>query len=851
MNKFSVFFFLLAAFLQWQCTSVQAPSTDLDRVAVSWQLVSNQVADSPRYRASFTLTNRGDKPLSGENWSLFFSQTPRDIFPGSIDGPGDIKRVNGDLYQLKPSNNFTLPPGDSLTITYEGEAWLIKDTDAPLGLFFVKKNQEGEEETVRVNRYTVWPFERPEQYSRHMNDKTAFPDPASVYEQNAATRLLAPEEVVPVIPQPKTFQRGSGTFTLDAGTVIHYGDGLQGEAGQLQDALNNFLPNSPEMAQGLPDSPGSVISLKLDRGISANSPEAYQLNISDDGIEISGKEPAGVFYGIQSLLAIIPTIYWGKKSEVLELPHLEIQDSPLFNYRGIHLDIARNFNDLKAIRKLIDGMAFYKLNKLHLHLTDDEGWRLEIPGLPELTQVGAQRGYTYDERDQLQPAYGSGDGNGASHGSGYLSRSDFIELLQYATQRHIEVIPELNVPGHARAAIKAMEARYHRLSVDNDLAAAEAYRLADPEDRSEYRSVQYYPDNVICVCCESTYRFYEKVVDEVKAMFTEAGAPLTTIHTGGDEVPGGVWTASPACESLIAQEETVNSVADLPTYFFNRIYQIISERNLKAAGWEEVAMKKTAEGWIPHPDFKGGNVIPYVWENLWGKQDLGYRLANAGYPVVLCNVTNLYFDLAYNKDPREPGFYWGGFVDTRKVFDFQPYDIFASTTEDPLGNRFDPAVDYQNMERLQPSARQNILGIQGQLWSETIKGPDMLEYYYFPKMLGLSERAWGETLPPGAETWEKFANTVGQHALVHLDYLSGGYNYRIPTPGAKVAEGKAMANVAFPGLEIRYTTDGSNPQTTSTLYTEPVAVDSLICFKAFDQRGRSSRMVCVNTGSPQ
>ncbi|PHN02956.1 family 20 glycosylhydrolase [Flavilitoribacter nigricans] len=849
MNRFSILLLLSIIFFQWNCQSEQTEQTGLENVAISWQLESNQVAESPRFRASFTITNRGNTPIEGNDWSMYFSQTPRDIVEGSVTGPAEIERVNGDLYQLRPASGFSLTPGDSLTITYEGEAWLIKETDAPLGLYFVQEKAGGQEETIPVARYTIWPFENEEQYSRHKNDKTPFPEAALVFDQNTEANLLPPGEVPQIIPFPRSVVSGSGKLTIDGGTTIHFSPGLQNESEQLRNSLGNFLTTTPTATQMEGTMVTEGIVLSINAGLAEESPEAYQLDIDGSRAAIQGKSAAGVFRGIQSLLALVPVENWIKKSGSLQLPQVAIKDAPLFAYRGMMLDIARNFNDLTAIKKLIDGMAFYKLNKLHLHLTDDEGWRLEIPGLPELTDVGARRGHTADEADRLAPAYGSGPGGEGSHGTGYLSRSDFIELLQYATRRHIEVIPELNMPGHARAAIKSMEARYRKMSVDNDLASAEAYRLADPEDQSEYRSVQYYPDNVVCVCCEGTYRFYEKVVDEVRAMYTEAGAVLTTIHTGGDEVPGGVWTASPACADLIDQEPDINSTAELPTYFFSRISQILADRGLKAAGWEEIAMQKVEGGWVPHPDFANGNVIPFVWQNLWGNQDLGYRLANAGYPVVLCNVTNLYFDLAYNKDPREPGFYWGGFVDTRKAFDFRPFDVFTSTNFDPMGNAFDVARDYKDMERLQPAARKNILGIQGQLWSETIKGQNMMEYYIFPKLLGLAQRAWSAPLGEGAavnDEWEKFANALGQRELIHLDYLSGGYNYRIPTPGAKIENGKAMANVPFPGLTIRYTTDGSEPSTASTLYAEPVAVDSLVCFKAFDQRGRSSRMICVN-----
>lgn len=839
---------LFMAMLQWECSPDQSLSTGLENLAVSWQLQSNQIADVPRFRASFTLTNKGNSPIEGTDWSMYFNQTPRDIIAGSINGPVDIERVNGELFQLKPTAAFSLPPGDSLTITYEGAAWLIKETDAPIGLYLVKRNDRNEEQIIPVAGYKIWPFERPEQYTRHTGDQTPYPDPAFVYDQNAEVKELDPGEFMPIIPRPKTYAPKEGSYQINETTKIYFTTDLTGEADFLKAALNGFLSVEVSMEEIAADPPSGGILLTTAGNINAISREAYEIDINENQLSITGKSPAAVFYAIQSLLSLIPVEAWDKQTTALEIPQLFVADSPRFDYRGMHLDLARNFNGPAAIKKLMDAMAFYKLNKLHLHLTDDEGWRLEIPGLPELTQVGAQRGHTQEEVDRLIPAYGSGSGEEPSYGDGYLSRSEFIELLQYATRRHIEVIPELNVPGHARAAIKSMEARYRRLSLDNDKAAAETFRLTDPDDRSEYRSVQYYADNVVCVCCEGTYQFYEKVVDEVRAMFAEAGAPLTTIHTGGDEVPSGVWTASPACEALIAQEEAVESTADLSTYFFKRINQILLDRELKSAGWEEVVMKKVDNGWIPHPEFVDREVIPYVWNNLWGNQDLGYRLANAGYPIVLCNVTNLYFDLAYNKDPKEPGYYWGGFVDTRKAFDFRPFDLFKSTAKDPMGNAFDPAVDFKDMEPLNPGARENILGIQAQLWSETIKGPDMLAYYYLPKMLGLAQRAWSDALPPddtSDEAWERFANVLGHRSLVHLDYLSGGYNYRLPPPGAKIIEGKAMANVVFPGLSIRYTTDGSEPTADSDLYVTPVPVDSLVCFKTFDQRGRGSRMICV------
>jgi hexosaminidase len=516
---------------------------------------------------------------------------------------------------------------------------------------------------------------------------------------------------------------------------------------------------------------------------------------------------------------------------------------------------------------MLDLMAFYKLNKFHFHITDDEGWRLEMAALPELTEVGSRRGHTLDESDHLYPSFGSGpDPNPAvSHGSGYYTRADFIEILRYAGARHIEVIPEIDMPGHARAAIKAMDARYARLTAAGQTTDAEslllsesAFLLSEAGDMSEYLSVQMWRDNVVNVCQASTYRFLETVVDEIQSMYDEAGVPLTTIHTGGDEVPHGAWEQSPTCTRLIQEQEDLHSVHDLTRYFLRNFSRILNDRGLITGGWEEIALMPVEQNGqtvhVPNPEFLESRFRMNVWNNVWGwgSEANAYKLANAGYEVVLSNATNLYFDLAYNKDPEEPGYYWANFVNTRTAFEFIPFNFYQNATVDRMGHAIDPAT-YAGHERLTDAGRQNILGIQGQLWGENAKGPERLEYMAFPRILALSERAW--TAQPAwavseddiernqelTESWSRFAHTTGRRELPRLDYLDGGVEYRIPLPGAIIEHGMLNANIAFPGLVVRYTTDGTEPTTSSTLYTEPVAVQGTVKLKAFDTRGRSSR----------
>src|SRR5207245_1540595 len=265
---------------------------------------------------------------------------------------------------------------------------------------------------------------------------------------------------------------------------------------------------------------GPTVRLEVSPVAGQTSPEAYTLVVdSVQGVRIVGVSPAGVFYGLQSLRGLVraPSPRTG-----LVLPAIRVVDAPRFGYRGFMLDVARNFHPKPAVLRTLDLIARYKLNVFHLHLTDDEGWRIEIPSLPELTALGARRGHPPDSDRHLPPAFGSGPAVDRPWGSGFLSRADYIEILRYAAARHIEVIPELEMPGHARAAIRAMQSNPQ-------------YRLNDPDDRSVYASPQNYHDNVMNPALESTYRFIERVVGDLVAMHREAGMALRHIHMGGAE----------------------------------------------------------------------------------------------------------------------------------------------------------------------------------------------------------------------------------------------------------------------------------------------------------------------------
>ncbi|MFO7933696.1 MAG: family 20 glycosylhydrolase [Bacteroidales bacterium] len=857
--KKTIFFFAVIIPSIFLCSCGDRNGRDYpaaDEIILEWEFKGNQSVPERTSSAVFIMENQSDRVLGRGGWALYYNQMLKPVIDGSVTAPVKFEHINGDWMRIIPEEGFLLQPGDRMEIAYDMRGWLIKEVEAPQGLYFVYNGTAGNDPTeVPVESYTIRPFPPLDKVFPRLSG-VALPDASWVYRQNREMEMIGEIPANRIIPTPENVTPGRGSVRLEEGLMIHFEEGLEQEAAHLAKMIRDAMGIEPVLMINPGEGP-HVIRLTTDGANVQLDPESYRLTASPEaGIMIVGGDGAGVFYGIQSLLAMLPVEVWGNPEAEIEINAVTISDTPAFAYRGMHLDLARNYIRPAAIRKLIQIMAFYKMNRLHLHLTEDEGWRLEIEELPELTEVGGYRGHTNTSTDHLIPAYGSGPFPDPEQGfgSGFLSRNAFIDILKFADQHHIKVIPEINMPGHARAAIYAMEARYRRLMEEGKPEEAAKYRLIDPADTSVYNSAQNFDDNVVCVCKEAPYLFYETVVDDLMEMYMEAGLELEMIHTGGDEVPHGAWEGSPECVEFLSRNPGIGGVENLQAYFGSRLFAILERKGLTMAGWEEIAMERTEEGeWVPNPEFSGGAMIPYVWNSLGENLDLGYRLANGGYPVILCNVDHFYFDLAYSHHPSEPGLYWGGFVNTRDAFLFAPYNVYRSAISGRWGNPIDPEEAFRGMERLQPGAYENILGIQGELWSETIKGGEMLEYYYLPKMLGLAERAWSgqpswasagdlqERISAMDDDWNEFACVVGQREMPRLDHLFGGYGYRLPPPGAEIRDGKLSANSAFPGLTIRYTTDGSRPDGTSMVYEGPVEAPGQMVLRTFDTRGRGSR----------
>ena len=787
------FIYCCAVLCALSCQASESSSkTDETFLKVGWEVVENV----PVTLAEFTFTNAGTSDL-GDDWELFFNQSYRTVSAADSTAPLDIERIDGDFYRVFPKAGFSLAPGEKASLRYTNSYAMIKASDGPVGAYWMR---DGEATPAEVQ---IGTFDRPEQQRRSASDGLAVPTAASFFAENERLPMLTSEQVRTVVPQPVEQEFMGSEILLNDGLPIQYDPRLENEAKFLEAALAEVGIRAKLNGSQEEDGLGIVLGIYGPNDLPGGA-EAYQI-IAREAVNtaIMGNTPQGVFHGIQSFLQLLPVDAWERPRAPLPFPAVTIRDTPGLPYRGIHLDIARNFQNKETIERLLDAMAFYKLNKLHLHFNNDEGWRLEIPDLTELTDIGSRRGAAYEDGSMLHPSYGSGPfaDPARSHGNGYLTRAEFIDLLRYAKARHVEVIPEVVLPGHQAAAMVSMRERYRRTGDDT-------YLVFDPDDASEYTSVQGYSFNTMDICGEGTYRFVEKVVDEIQRMYAEAEHPLEWFHVGGDEVPPGPWTASPVCTELIANNPELTSTKDLIYYHRERLYEILKARNLRMAGWEEIGFLHTENGNQPNPDFTYANPVLYNWVNLWGDEDMANRLARTGYDVIMCNVTNTYFDLADNKADDEPGLYWGGYVSTKKVWENQPFQILQSSTTDNQGNPVDVDVAYADREPLRTADRGRIIGLQGQIWSEVIRGRDELEHRTFPKLIALAERAWNPE-PEWAtvtdhinrerareEAWGYFANVLGQRELPRLLYWNGGYAFRRPDRGE---DGTGAVNWSFPG----------------------------------------------------
>ena len=446
--------------------------------------------------------------------------------------------------------------------------------------------------------------------------------------------LLSPlhtKELTGIIPKPEKFVAKHGYFILTQNT--HYYSQTP-----LADNAIHYLQSHLQKSSGYTlrrISSSSQIHFLLNRE-KIKSEEAYHLDITPEKITITAKESAGFFYAAVSLLQLMHPDIWQKKYSAhreWHIPACHIEDAPRFHWRGMMLDVSRNFFSVAYVKTFIDRMAQYKLNRFHWHLTDDEGWRIEIKRYPKLTEIGATRGPGTKLPFSMFPAM---RGAKTHRESGHYTQQQIRQIVKYAKERNIEIIPEIDLPGHAKAAVTAYP----------DL-------LLDPHDSSRFHSVQKIVNNTINPAHNNTYIFLDNVLKEVSSLF-----PFDYIHIGGDEVPKGAWRGSPEVAQLMKAQRLKN-YKDVENYFFNRIDHILSKYGKKMAGWQEIT-----EG---DPSIRKNSLIM-----AWKSTKDGLSAIGKGYSVVMTPVKYLYFDQQYVRNRAEPGHTWSTPVSTYKVYSFHP-----------------------------------------------------------------------------------------------------------------------------------------------------------------------------------
>ena len=817
----------------------QPPSSQL---SLTWKLEKDSVG-ARYFKNTFCLTNNGNKALA-DNWVIYFNQTPI-YYQQPVNAPLEIECIGSTYYKMYPTEHYqALAPGETLSFTIMSEGNVINVSSVPEGAYIVATDEKGKMLQPQNIPIEIGLF-RPD--AQWISSKNSFPyaDGNYLYKQNDDFSKPVDCDMLSLFPTPKKVEKTGGVSTFSPKVGLKFDGVFKEEALLLKKQLTSLF--------------GCIVSDKDEETIielkktelpaTCQYPdEYYEIVIKNNLLTLKANDAHGIFNAGQTLVALLDNM----KLAYSPLPNLHITDYPDMGHRGIMLDVARNFTKKTDLLKLIDILSFYKMNVLHLHLSDDEAWRVEIPGLEELTATASLRGHTTDEQTCLYPAYAWGwnEADTTSLANGYYSRSDFMDILKYAKERHIRIIPEIDIPGHSRAAIKAMNAR-HRKYMGKDQSKAEEYLLIDFADTSQYLSAQNFTDNVINVAMPSTYRFLEKVIDEIGRMYQDAGVELPAFHVGGDEVPEGIWEGSAICRTFM-KEHGLTKIRDLKDYFLEQILEMLDKRNIQAVGWQDIVMNPDN---TVNEHFRNSKVLNYCWNTIpeQGGDEVPYKLANAGYPIILCNVGNFYLDMAYCYHVEEPGLRWGGYVDEYVTFDMLPFDIYKSLRRNLKGEPVDVKTASNGKQPLTKEGCQNIKGLSGQIWSETIRSFEQIEYFLFPKVFGLAERAWNAQ-PSWAlssdnkiymDAKRKYNAGIVNYELPRL--AKRGINFRISPPGIIVRDGLLLANTTNPNVVIRYTTDGNEPNENSVVWKEPIKCDApLIKAKAFCLGKESVTIVLIN-----
>jgi len=810
-------------------------STGVDKVNITYEI--KEYKDS-RFDVNFTINNTSSIDLNSP-WSLHWNQQSSIIDEQSVPENVIYDYVAGQSYNILTfGKDYILDKDNSFSIDLSQRGIVRRQSDLPVGGFIVSND-----DILDVEFDYVWK-------NAKGIEKLNAPTSVDRYNEYISNSLLDKSDLDYIIPSPSNFIINGGEVEM----LNKYSILINQEFNLSEQLIKSIFDGVVTIDFDNTNEIESRISIDLDKSINA---ESYQLSVSDEGISITSGDNAGALYALQSL----KQIFLISKLENSPLKFIEVNDSPKFSYRGMLLDISRNFYGPEKIKQIIDYLSFFKINYLDFRLTDDEGWRLEIPGLEELVEVGSKRAYTKDEFENLIPMYGSGPDTNST-GSGYLSRTDYVDILKYASERNISIIPQISVPSHMRSAIVAMNARYQKYMEMGNQVEAEKYLLIDPDDKSEYYSAQGFTDNIMNVCRESSFTFYEKVIDEIYLMYKDAGIEMTKFGVAADELPYGAWQKSPMCDKFMSENSISGDYNALYELMQRRIYNKISSYGATMTGWDDILLKLTEKNQSEtqiKDFFKDDDILLFVWKNDWGqgRQDMIYKYANLGYKSIMSNSSAFYFDMVDDKDLDNIGLSWSGYANYKDMWTVDVYDVFNDLYGVEKNNISQDYID--NSVKLDQDKRDNIVGVQSQIWSETIRNEGILDYMFMPNIIVFSQKAWSHDnswmdisnndikREKIDQDWNKFANNIGQRVLPMVDNIFGGLSYDLPKPGGKIMNDTLYANTVFPGLNIKYTLDGSNPNESSQTFISPIKIDEsdVVNLRLFDNNGRGGNSIIV------
>lgn len=609
--------------------------------------------------------------------------------------------------------------------------------------------------------------------------------------------LLNVSAQLSIVPKPLKAVAVAGSFNLTNKTVIYVENA---EARTAAKALTDKLKIDGTILQvndlnNTKTNDNVIFFLKTDD--SALGTEGYRLSVTPNQINIRANTGQGMFYAIQSLLQLMPSDIFStttlRKKAAWKISCAEVEDKPRFGYRGLHLDVSRHFQPVSFVKRYIDLLALHKMNTFHWHLTDDQGWRIEIKKYPKLTEIGSVRKETLiGNKYELPNKY-----DGKPHG-GFYTQEQIKDVVAYAQERFVTIIPEIEMPGHALAALAA----YPELS-------------CDPTKTYEVAKTWGVFEDVFCPT-DKTFDFLQDVLTEVMDLF-----PSKYIHIGGDECPKEAWKKSAFCQELIKKEK-LKDEHELQSYFINRIEKFVNSKGRKIIGWDEIL-----EGGL------AANATVMSWRGTEG----GIAAAQQNHDVVMTPGSHCYFDY-YQADPETEPLGIGGLITLEKIYSYEPIP------------------DVLNAEQ-----GKHILGAQGNVWTEYMKTANHIEYMVYPRAIALAEVVWSaKGSRDYSDFITRLSTHLKRLDALKVNYSTRLYDVKLElkneksaalidksnvpksynnTPNAIARDvategGKAtvVLNSAYENAKIRYTTDGTTPKASSNLYTKPFDISTTTTVKS-------------------